>query len=108
MNEIVKIYSNSQQGGELPYFIGKQYGSGWLQSLGRFAFPILKNVGSSLLKFGSDVLLNNQEVGPALKANALIAAKNILPTIANTMQGKRKSNAPTPINKGKRRKTIFR
>ena len=44
--EITSAYDGSggQDGGELAYFVGKQYGSGWLRTLGRFAFPLIKRV----------------------------------------------------------------
>ena len=39
--DITALYSGPIQGGvDLPYFVGKQYGNGWLRTLGRFAFPI--------------------------------------------------------------------
>ena len=43
MNEIAEIYSSPQNGGELPYFIGKQYGSGWLKTLGDLHCLFLKS-----------------------------------------------------------------
>jgi hypothetical protein len=49
-NNLISIYSGPQSGGELPYFIGKQYGSGWLKTLGRFAIPILKRLGGELFE----------------------------------------------------------
>ena len=39
----------SQYGGALPYFVGKQYGNGWLRTVARIAFPIIKNFSVSLV-----------------------------------------------------------
>ena len=61
-NDIANFYVNSQVGGELPYFIGKQYGSGWLRTLGRFALPILKKIGGVAVKTASEVLSNNSKI----------------------------------------------
>ena len=41
---IIEVYSSPMQGGQLPYFVGKQYGMGWLKKIGRMAFPLLKKV----------------------------------------------------------------
>ena len=50
-NAISNAYS--QSGGDLAYFAGKQYGGGWLRTLARFAFPILKRVvGVATIKTG--------------------------------------------------------
>ncbi len=38
MNKIItSAYSGDQSGGDLPYFVGKQYGGGWLRTVARFA-----------------------------------------------------------------------
>ena len=41
---LADFYSKPQLGGDLPYFVGKQYGGGWLKTIGRFAFPIIKKI----------------------------------------------------------------
>lgn len=66
-SEITKVYS--QSGGDLPYFVGKQYGGGWLRSLARFAFPILKRVIGVATNTAEDVIVNNKKFGQSLKAN---------------------------------------
>ena len=38
-NSIVEAYSR-QDGGDLPYLVGKQYGSGWLRTIARIAFQL--------------------------------------------------------------------
>jgi hypothetical protein len=112
MNEIAKIYSTSQTGGDLPYFIGKQYGTGWFRNIARLAFPFLKRIGSAFVKTASDVIMKNSDVLPALKEHGISAAKDILPSIANmlspTNPEKRKKVPRKTINKGKRKRpTIF-
>lgn len=76
-NDIATFYANSQVGGELPYFVGKQYGSGWLRTLGRFALPILKRIGGVAYKTANDVLNNNSKFLPTLKNYALEEVGNL-------------------------------
>jgi hypothetical protein len=45
---ITQSYSGPQYGGDLPYFVGKQYGSGWLRRIAKFAFPIIRRIVSGL------------------------------------------------------------
>lgn len=89
--DIINFYSNQQNGGELPYFVGKQYGTGWLKTIGRFALPILRRIGIFGMKTANDVINNNAQFLPALKSNAISEIKETLP---NVMQ-----NLPTVINK---------
>ena len=89
--DIINFYSNQQNGGELPYFVGKQYGTGWLKTIGRFALPILKRIGIFGMKTANDVINNNAQFLPALKSNAISEIKESLP---NVMQ-----HLPTVINK---------
>ena len=100
MNEIAEIYSSPQTGGELPYFIGKQYGSGWLKTLGRFAFPILKRLGRVATKTASDVLMKDKSILPSLKEHAIEAASQFMQPV------KRKKKSKNGINK-RRKRTIF-
>jgi hypothetical protein len=89
------MYSRPQQGGELPYFVGKQYGSGWLRTIGRIALPILRKLGLSAAKAATgalaatatDVLMKKANLGQSLKNNAIIAAKQTLPTIKTEALG---------------------
>lgn len=101
-NDIINLYSGAQNGGELPYFVGKQYGSGWLRTIGRFALPILKRIGSVLFKTATDVVGNKEA--------------KVLPTLANyageemsKIIDKRKSTPSTSkgINKRRKMNTIF-
>lgn len=79
--DIISFYSNSQSGGELPYFVGKQYGTGWLKTIGRFALPILRRIGNFGMKTANDVLNNNSKILPALKSNAISEIKDSLPDV---------------------------
>jgi len=89
--DIVNFYSNQQNGGELPYFIGKQYGSGWLKTIGRFALPILRRIGIFGMKTANDVINNNAQILPALKSNAISEINESLPKVMQHL--------PTVINK---------
>ena len=68
---IVNAYSTSQYGGDLPYFVGRQYGSGWLRTLARFAFPILKRVGRVAVKTAQDVIEGDKKILPSLYENTI-------------------------------------
>jgi len=106
MNDIVSIYSKSQQGGELPYFIGKQYGTGWLKTIGRYAFPILKGIGSALFGTAKDVVMKNKPIMSSLKSNVMDVASNVIPEVESLMSPPKKQK--TTINKlGKSKGTIF-
>ena len=116
MNEIVSLYSKSQQGGDLPYFVGKQYGSGWFRNLARMAFPFLKRFGKVAVDTAKDVLMGDQPILPSLKRHAMDAARETLPVMSNLLKSKLGSNEeeetepkPKPsINNRKRmKKTIF-
>ena len=100
--EIVKAY---QTGGELPFFSGSyQEGGGWLRTLGRFAFPILKRIFNVASNTAEDVLVNEkpilkslgkramEEVGHVLKGNGLPPNKGNTPI--NTLKRKRKTTLP--------------
>jgi hypothetical protein len=73
MNEIASLYSKSQQGGELPYFVGKQYGSGWLRTIARMAFPILKRFGLAASNVAGDVIMKNKSILPSIKTHGMDA-----------------------------------
>lgn len=77
---LFKVYSGEQSGGELPFFIGGQYGSGWLRTLGRFAFPILKKVARVAGNTLQDVLVQEKPLLTSLKDNA---SAEVVNTLAN-------------------------
>jgi hypothetical protein len=113
-SDIVNMYSRPQQGGELPYFAGKQYGSGWLRTIGRIALPILRKLGLSAAKAATgalaatatDVLMKKANLGQSLKKNAIIAAKQTLPTIQTEALGLVNKLGPRKRKNGSHYKSI--
>ena len=95
---IAYAYSGQDGGGGMPYFIGRQYGSGWLRNLARIAFPILKKVagfaGNVAFNTAEDMIENRKSFTQSLKDNALNEANRLL-----TGQGRRRK-------RGRRTKTI--
>jgi hypothetical protein len=67
----------NQLGGDLPFFVGKQYGSGWLSTLAKVAFPILKRLAGVATGVAAnvahDVIYNERPIGEAVKEHALKA-----------------------------------
>ena len=88
---IVQLYSG-QVGGDLSYFVGKQYGSGWLRTLARFAFPILKRLLGVATNTADDVIMKKKKLFPSL-------GKNAMNEINNAMSG-----SALPINRRLKRK----
>ena len=92
--DIVHLYSRPQMGGELPYFVGRQYGGNWKQTLGRFALslgrrfgiPLAKTLGSAALKTTSDVLWNKQLIKEALQQNMAGTLTDIKKHAADTIK----------------------
>jgi len=114
-SDLINLYSGAQNGGELPYFVGKQYGSGWFKTLGRFAIPILKRLGGFAMKTAEDVVVNDKPFLPSLKNNAMDVVNEALPAVGSFFNKsvkdpihKTKGSGRTSINKrGKMRKYIF-
>ena len=100
--DIIALYSTAHQGSELPYFVGKQYGSWWLKTIGRFALPILRRLGSLGMNTATDVIMNDAKFLPSLKYNALAEAQNIAPEISKLIQ----KGASKGVRKKKRRVSI--
>ena len=76
--QIIAFYSQPQIGGALPFFAGSkrhQTGGGFLGTLGRFAIPLLKWVGSSLGRIGiktlEDVVTKKKSLKRSLADNAM-------------------------------------
>ena len=118
--DITHFYAGAQRGGELPYFVGKQHGSGWLRTLGRFALPILKRLGGIAMKTANDVITNQAPILPTLKTYAMEEAGNLGTAAMEIFKGPKepkqtgsaKKRRPSHISINKRRKmiekTIFR
>ena len=78
-DDITKIYSGPVQGGgDLPYFVGRQYGNGWLRTLGRFAFPILRRVLGAALNTGDDIVHNRKDWKTSIRDNAKTEIDNYM------------------------------
>ena len=104
---IVQAYSQGGGGGggDLPYFVGKQYGSGWLRTIGRFAFPLIKRAMKVFGNTAEDVLLNEKPVLTSLRDNALnelsiLKGNGVDPLTTTTttippINGSRKRRRPT-------------
>ena len=79
---LIKIYSQPMMGGELPYFQGRQHGNGWLRTLGKLAFPIVKRAAKGIATMAADtaedVIVRENKFLPSLQANARAAASNFL------------------------------
>ena len=71
----------SQEGGNLPFFVGNQHGSGWLRTLARFAFPLLKGAAKVVSNTAEDVIYDKKKVLPALQENAMEAVAKTMSTI---------------------------
>ena len=91
--DITKLYSGPiQGGGDLPYFVGKQYGNGWLRTLGRFAFPILRRIVGAALNTGQDVIDGRKNWKQSIRDNAMAE-------VAGYMKGRgRKRKSSSSIN----------
>ena len=102
--DIVQLYSGPVQGGgELPFFTGKQYGGGWIRTLGRFAFPILRRIINIAMNTGADLIDGRKDFKSSLMDNA----KNEIPTFFTGRGRKRPINSddiPGSIFAKKRKK----
>lgn len=85
-NAIASIYSK-QIGGELPYFVGNsnQWGGGILQTIARFAFPILRRLAGVAADTAEDVIHGRKPFKESLIDNAMEGVQDIIPTI-NTLR----------------------
>ncbi len=99
---IADYYSSDQSGSALPYFAGNQYGSGWLRSLARFAFPMLKTVGrmagNVAINTAGDLLENGKSLGESLRDNTLKEISR------SGHRAKKRSAGPSSINRHPKRK----
>lgn len=101
--DITALYSGPiQGGGDLPYFVGKQYGNGWLRTLGRFAFPILRRILGVAMNTGEDIVTKKKDWKTSLKDNATAEVKNFMQG-----RGRRKRPAASSINKSDPPSSIF-
>ena len=100
--------SANQIGGDLPYFVGRQYGSGWLGTLAKVAFPILKRIAGVASRAAEDVIYNEKPVKAAIVDRTMGAINDFVqqPTSINRTKvtRKRKSNSTNYPLFQKRRK----
>jgi hypothetical protein len=79
---IVKFYSGQYGSGSLPYFVGKQYGTGWLRTLARIAFPLLKTAlgaaGGIASRTAQDLIENRKNFKDSIKDNTLTEVGNLI------------------------------
>ena len=105
--DILRSYDGgNQDGGDLAYFTGKQYGSGWLRTLGRFAFPMLKKVVRVAGNVAQDALDNPEKpILNSIRDNAINEVAKTVGSSINTTR-KRKSNSTSApyYNKQRRRR----
>ena len=67
--DIVEFYST---GGVLPYYTGyPQFGNGWLKTLKRIAFPLIKGLLGVAKNTAKDVLEDDKKFLPSLASNAI-------------------------------------
>jgi hypothetical protein len=103
---IVQAYSAPQFGGDLPYFVGRQYGSGRLRDIAKFAFPILKRVvgglGSVAASTAEDMIEKRKPFRESLKSNAGKEALKV-------MRGKgiKRRRVSKGIKRRKKARTVF-
>ena len=91
MDNAIAIVYSGQVGGDLPFFLGKQYGSGWLRTIAKFAFAILKRILGVATNTADDVIMKDKKFLSSL-------GQNTMNEIGNLMTGKALS-----INKAKKR-----
>jgi hypothetical protein len=88
MDVIAEEYS--QEGNALPFFAGYQYGSGWLKTLGRMAFPLIKRALGALTNTAKDVLVDDKTFVKSLANNATSALTKHVSSSINKRAKKRK------------------
>jgi hypothetical protein len=102
--------SANQLGGDLPYFVGKQYGSGWLGTLAKVAFPILKRIAGIASNAAEDVIYHEKPIKTAIADHTMGAINNLVSSPINRTGGQKRrskqksSNYPLFQSSKKRRK----
>ena len=89
---ILHEYSGQTGYGTLPYFVGKQYGTGWLRNIARFAFPFLKKAlgafGNFAMNTAEDLIHNeNRSFGQAAAENAIKEVNKATKRPSTTING---------------------
>ena len=97
MNHAIASTYSKQLGGELPYFSGNsgQWGGGILQTIARFAFPLLKRIAGVAANTAEDVIYDRKSFKDSLIDNAMNE-------VTNTNFNKRKSRSINRVGKKKK------
>ncbi len=104
---IAEIYSNRQRGGELPYFIGRQYGGGWLRTLGRIAFPIIKRLAGVAARTAEDVIMKDEKILPSLSKNTFQEVRKAISGSAATSKRRQRARRSSINKRRKLTGTIY-
>ena len=104
---ILEEYSGQNGYGSLPYFVGKQYGTGWLRNIARMAFPFLRKalgvVGNIAVNTAGDLINDeNKTIGQTLLNHTVNETRNAFNRNASTpLRGRGvKRRTPLSINRG--------
>jgi len=100
MNDAIASIYSKQLGGELPYFSGNsgQWGGGGiLQTIARFAFPLLKRIAGVAANTAEDVIYDRKSFKDSLIDNAMNEVAN-----KNFNNNKRKSRSINRVGKKKK------
>ena len=103
-NLILHEYSGQNGYGTLPYFVGKQYGTGWLRNIARMAFPFLKKalgvVGNIAVNTAGDLINDERKtIGQTLLDHTVNETRNAFNRNYTRGRGIRRK-ALTSINRG--------
>ena len=96
---LIEIYSKEQKGGDLPFFVGHQHDGGWLRTLGRIAFPILKRLVGVATHTAEDVVMRDRKILPSLAKNTMKEVQSFMPSPKH----KRKVNLRDTVMSKRRR-----
>lgn len=82
VDPIALAYSGQYGGATLPFYMGKQYGMGWLRTLARFVFPIAKRAlgiaGNVAANTAQDVIQERKGFKQSLRDNTMTEASRLL------------------------------
>ena len=97
-SEIFHAYTHNganMLGGDLPFFIGRQYGSGWMSTFAKVAFPIFKKLAKVAENVAQDVIYKEKGVGESIKEQALNVVDEFVNPSINSVTKKRKRISTT-------------
>lgn len=107
---IAAAYSGQYGGATLPFFVGRQYGTGWLRTLARFVFPIAKRAlgmaGNVAANTAEDLITKKKALKESIKDNAVAEATRLLAS-GTKRAAAGDSSSINKRKKIKKRHTIF-